>query len=238
MGKRGKAGKDKQLGQLQVTILLWLRSQLRKTKLDPWFNRYERATRRARRTDPTIIKFVLKPINDKGVRWNAKRFYDDPEPTRSREAALSNARANLEERGLIACHKSGNLTTHVKLTKLGWEAANHWDMHGLSERQMQSVRVNTTESLRHTELTEEISTRRGGLIYAKKIGDKPLEDKLLAEITERENELDSLAEAVGRARAEAIVRDHPDSPLAGRFRQLLRHSTFITAVPNPNTKNG
>jgi hypothetical protein len=113
MGKRGKAGADRKLGKLQVSTLLWLRSRLRKTKLDPWWSRIERATKKARRTNPAITEVALIPVDERGVRWNVKRFYDDPKPTRSQHSARSAARDGLEERGLIACHKHLEPVRHM-----------------------------------------------------------------------------------------------------------------------------
>jgi hypothetical protein len=118
----------------------------------------------------------------------------------------------------------------VKLTELGWKTAEHWARHGLSEREMRTVTPDTPASVRHAGLTREISACRGALPYAEGTGDKQLEAKLLAEIAESERELGSLAASVKRARAEAVVRDYPDSPLAERFRGMLKHPDFFENV--------
>lgn len=67
-------------------------------------------------------------VNQKGIRWSAKRFYNAA-PTLSQQAALSRALHRLENRGLIVCHDATGRflqkprTTHVKITPPGMRIA-------------------------------------------------------------------------------------------------------------------
>lgn len=236
MAKRGRAGRDKQLGALQVRILLWLRDGLHGTALDPLWSRVARLVKQERRKDPSLAEIPLKPINEKGVRWNVKRFYDDPEPSRSQEAALSEARARLEARSLIKCAKSGGQTTHAKLTKLGWETANHWREYGVSERELERTTPETPEGARYAKLKGDIGDRLGRLRHARRRGDAEGATKLSAEIAALEAELVSLEPKVERSRAEALVAQYPDTPAAARLREHLELPDFYEAVSELNAK--
>lgn len=130
--KRGKAKCGSQLSRLQRQILVWLYKH--ETDLDAMLWDV---------VDGNQGK--LKELNQKGVPWSAKRFYDDA-PSSSQERALSRSLSKLKARGLvIGFDTAGGLgvkprTSHVKLTHSGREAASFEFEHGQTERQLRKLR--------------------------------------------------------------------------------------------------
>ena len=125
--KRGDADNDRQLSTLQRRILVWIH------KLELVYKDFQ------------LEKNRLRELNQKGIPWSAKSFYNAA-PTRSQEATLSGALRRLEKRGLVILYDSaGGLgekprTKHVRLTKAGAEVARFEREHGLTYRQLADLK--------------------------------------------------------------------------------------------------
>lgn len=215
--RRGKAKSEAQLSKLQCKVLLWLEHYSHGTCLDPW-GRLEPSPGRAK-------------VGAKGVSWNAKRFYDDPLPTKSQHSALSRGLRRLEKRGLVFCLRSGGRTTHVALTKPGWNIATHWRLYGASSREMRTVQRSTPEGRQKAELQARLAKLRGALAYAVDEGDEQLEAKLKAEIKEIKKELGDGSALLKRASIEALMGNLPGSVLMQGLRKVqIDHPRFFERV--------
>lgn len=122
--KRGLATAGGGLSQLQRKLLIWLCEQ-------------------EDEMEASHVAAIRKEHHTKGVRWHAKRFFDDA-PTRSQEGSVSRTLARLAQRGLITRYDSTEgegrkpNTTHIKLTKRGRrEAVLLINFHGMSQREIQ-----------------------------------------------------------------------------------------------------
>lgn len=214
MGKRGKAGNIAQLSRLQCEILLWLEHHSHGTCLD---------NRGYCEPKPSKVK-----VSSKGVSWSAKRFYDDPEPTSSQQAALSRALRRLEKRGLVVCLRVGTRAAHVLLTEPGWSIASHWRVWGASLRGMSTALTSTPEGRQKAELQARLAKLRGALVYALDEGDEQLEAKLVMEVRGIEDRLAAGFPLLKRASIEVLMKDFPDSVLMQGLRAVqFDHPEFF-----------
>lgn len=232
MGKRGKSSNDTQLSKLQSEILIWLEDQLRGTDLDLTSRKLAALRRRDKRSPEELAKaadrtkklFEPQPqkrkIHKQGVLWNAKQFYNDPQPTNSQQSALSRALQRLEKRGLVICSKKTLRTTHVALTEPGWRVATQWRLWGASDRDMRISHLSTPENKRHAELKNKLIKLRAVLHYALENDDELLEAKLNVQIKELEVEMFEVARSLRRASIEALLNDFPNSILVQGLKSI------------------
>lgn len=147
---RGKATPNTPRGRIQRRVLLWAYKEtfelyaFQRRKGKDWFKDEEAWSER------------FKNLNQKGARWSAKLFFDEP-PTRAQEATVSGALNTLEKNGFVVLYDSaGGLgdkrrTTHIKLTALGRDAALFFvKSEGKSQRELdEAERRSARTILRH-----------------------------------------------------------------------------------------
>lgn len=150
--KRNGAASDRQLSKLQRNILMWLYEQ----EMD--FVTVKEMKQRGHKFETAFAQDFYKlaeTIKQEGVPWSAERFLTHiKNPTRSHHASLSRSLGGLENRGLVDRRDSAKglgqkpRTTHVKLTKIGRDAAKQLSENsGMSEREAKVWNKQANESL-------------------------------------------------------------------------------------------